>query len=160
MHTLDPADLSDVRVIAMDGFAIQNGHRYATVVVEPSRKRVLWVGRGRSRADSRPFFGLLGKVACQRIQAVAMDIHSAFDVVFKAQCPNAEVVYDLFHAVAKDGREVIDRVRVDEANHLCIDKPATRVVKTSHSLLFRNRTTSRPSSASNAGSCWPPTKPC
>ncbi|MER2088077.1 MAG: transposase, partial [Rhodococcus sp. (in: high G+C Gram-positive bacteria)] len=59
MQTLGPVDLSDVRVIAMDEFAIQKGHRYATVVVEPSRKRVLWVGRGRSRADIRPFFELL-----------------------------------------------------------------------------------------------------
>ncbi|WP_457395885.1 helix-turn-helix domain-containing protein, partial [Roseateles sp. P5_E1] len=37
MQTLGPVDLSDIRVIAMDEFAIQKGHRYATVVVEPSR---------------------------------------------------------------------------------------------------------------------------
>jgi transposase len=47
-------------VIALDEFAIQKGHRYATVIVEPTRKRVLWVGRGRGRADVRPFFDLLG----------------------------------------------------------------------------------------------------
>ena len=34
----------------MDEFAIQKGHRYATVIIEPTRKRVLWVGRGRDRA--------------------------------------------------------------------------------------------------------------
>ncbi|WP_457395887.1 transposase, partial [Roseateles sp. P5_E1] len=55
---------------------------------------MLWVGRGRSRADIRPFFELLGRVGCERIQAVAMDMNSAFDVEVKAQCPNAEVVYD------------------------------------------------------------------
>ena len=54
-------------------------------------------------------------------------------------CPNAEVVYDLFHVVAKYGREVIDRVRVDEANRLRADKAARRVVKTSRWLLLRNR---------------------
>ncbi|RTQ80985.1 ISL3 family transposase [Stenotrophomonas maltophilia] len=139
VRTLGPVDLSNVRVIAMDEFAIQKGHRYATVVVEPSRKRVLWVGRGRSRADVRPFFELLGKDGCERIQAVAMDMNSAFDLEVKAQCPNAEVVYDLFHVVAKYGREVIDRVRVDEANRLRQDKPARRVVKTSRWLLLRNR---------------------
>lgn len=53
-----------------------------------------------------------------------MDMNSAFDLEVKAQCPNAEVVYDLFHVVAKYGREVIDRVRVDEANRLRQDKPA------------------------------------
>jgi transposase len=41
--------------------------------------------------------------------------------------------------VAKYGREVIDRVRVDEADRLRADKPARRVVKTSRWLLLRNR---------------------
>ena len=57
----------------------------------------------------------------------------------KSPVPNAEVVYDLFHVVAKYGREVIDRVRVDEANRVRTDKPARRVVKTSRWLLLRNR---------------------
>jgi transposase len=38
------------------------------------------------------------------------------DLAVKEHCPNAAVVYDLFHVVAKYGREVVDRVRVDEAN--------------------------------------------
>ncbi|EKJ8518151.1 TPA: transposase [Pseudomonas aeruginosa] len=32
-------------------------------------------------------------------------MNSAFDLEVKAQCPNAEVVYDLFHMVAKYGWE-------------------------------------------------------
>lgn len=55
-HRLGALDLGGVTVIGMDEFAIQKGHRYATVVVEPSRKRVLWVGRGRGREDVAPFF--------------------------------------------------------------------------------------------------------
>ena len=138
-RTLGPIDLAGVTVIAMDEFAIQKGHRYATVVVEPERKRVLWVGRGRSRAEVRPFFELLGPEGCARLRAVAMDMNTAYDLEVKQHCPNAEVVYDLFHVVAKYGREVIDRVRVDEANRLRDDKPARRVVKTSRWLLLRNR---------------------
>ena len=138
-RTLGPVDLTGVTVIAMDEFAIQKGHRYATVVVEPQRKRVLWVGRGRSRADVRPFFELLGPQGCQRLRAVAMDMNTAYDLEVKQHCPHAEVVYDLFHVVAKYGREVIDRVRVDEANRLKADQPARRVVKTARWLLLRNR---------------------
>ena len=123
----------------MDEFAIQKGHRYATVVVDPERKRVLWIGRGRSRAEVRPFFELLGPVRCAQIRAVAMDMNTAYDLEVQAHCPNAEVVYDLFHVVAKYGREVIDRVRVDEANRLSADRPARKVVKTSRWLLLRNR---------------------
>ena len=138
-RTLGPPDLDGLTLLAMDEFAIQKGHRYATVVVDPQRKRVLWVGRGRSRADIRPFFELLGPERCAGIRAVAMDMSTAFDLEVKQHCPNAEVVYDLFHVVAKFGREVIDRVRVDEANRLRGDKPARRVVKTSRWLLLRNR---------------------
>ncbi|EWM40332.1 transposase family protein [Bordetella holmesii 70147] len=41
--------------------------------------------------------------------------------------------------MAKYGREVIDRVRVDQANQLRHDKPARRVIKSSRWLLLRNR---------------------
>lgn len=128
-RTLGPADLDGVRLLAMDEFAIQKGHRYATVVVDPERKRVLWIGRGRSRAEIRPFFDLLGPARCAQIRAVAMDMNTAYDLEVRTRCPNADVVYDLFHVVAKYGREVIDRVRVDEANRLAADRPARKVVK-------------------------------
>jgi transposase len=135
---LGPACLADVEVIAMDEFAIQKGHRYATVIVEPYRKRVLWVGRGRGRLDVRPFFDLLGSAGRQRLRAVCMDMNGAYTEEVRFQCPQAEIVYDLFHVLAKYGREVIDRVRVDEANRLRNDRPARRLIKGSRWLLLRN----------------------
>ena len=50
------------------------GHRYATVIMDAERTRVLWVGHGNSRAAIRPFFEQLGE-RCQQIEAVAMDEH-------------------------------------------------------------------------------------
>lgn len=136
---LGPPDLDDLEVLAMDEFAIQKGHRYATVIIEPRRKRVLWVGRGRDRDAVRAFFALLGPERAARIRAVAMDMHAPFYLEVKAHCPHAEVVFDLFHVVAKYGREVIDRVRVDEANRVRRDKRARKVIKSTRWLLLRNR---------------------
>jgi transposase len=138
---LGPVDLSGVDVLAMDEFAVRKGHRYATVVVDPRTKRVLWVGRGRGREDVRPFFDLLGAEGCKRVRAVAMDMNGAYEQEVRARCPNAEVVYDLFHVVMKYGREVIDRVRVDEADRLGEegDKAGRKVVKGARWLLLRNR---------------------
>ncbi|MGQ4870197.1 transposase, partial [Aeromonas caviae] len=64
---------------------------------------------------------------------------TAFDLEVKQHCPQAEVVYDLFHVVARYGREVVDRVRVEQANALKSDKPARKVVKSARWLLLRNR---------------------
>lgn len=136
---LGAVDLRGVTAIGMDEFAIQKGHRYATVIVEPSRKRVLWVGRGRGREDVRPFFDLLGTEGCARLEAVVMDMSAAYGEEVRACCPKARIVYDLFHVVAKYGREVVDRVRVDEANRLRADRKARKLVKGARWLLLRNR---------------------
>lgn len=133
--TFEPGD---VRRLVMDEFALHKGHRYATVIMDAERTRVLWVGLGNSRKAIRPFFEQLGE-RCQQIEAVAMDMNTAFDLEVKQHCPRAEVVYDLFHVVARYGRDVIDRIRVDQANALRHDKPARQVVKQSRWLLLRNR---------------------
>jgi transposase len=141
---LGPVDLDGLEVVALDEFAIQKGHRYATVIVEPTRKRVLWVGRGRGREDVRPFFELLGPERCRRLQAAVMDMNASYQLEVQRHCPNAAIVFDLFHVVAKYGREVIDRVRVDRANELRGDRRGRKVVKGARWLLLKNRDSLRP----------------
>lgn len=68
-ESLGPVDLSAVEQIVMDEFAIHKGHRYATVIVDASNKRVLWVGRGNGREDIRPFFEKLGSEGRQRLKS-------------------------------------------------------------------------------------------
>ncbi len=146
---LGPPDLSDVRCLAIDEFAIQRGHRYATVIVEATMKRVLWVARGRDRAALASFFTALGPAGCARIEAVVMDMWRPYLTEVRVHCPQAAIVYDLFHVVAKYGREVIDRVRVDETNRLAraqgpsdlATRARRRVIKGTRWLLLRNRET-------------------
>lgn len=124
--------------LVMDEFALFKGHRYSTVVLDADSRQVLWVGEGRSREAIRPFFEWLGPERSKRIVAVAMDMNTAFDLEVQHHCPNARVIYDLFQVIAKYGREVIDRVRIDEANRLRDDRPQRRVVKRARWLLLRN----------------------
>ncbi|MFQ6572860.1 ISL3 family transposase [Pseudomonas sp. UM16] len=135
---LEERPVARPRRLVMDEFALFKGHRYASVVLDADSRRVLWIGEGRSRAAIRPFFEELGAEGCARIEAVAMDMNTAFDLEVREHCPRARVVYDLFHVVAKYGREVIDRVRVDEANRLRHDKPARKIIKQARWLLLRN----------------------
>jgi hypothetical protein len=73
-----PVDLSWVTVIAMDEFALRKGYWYAWVILEPYRKQVLWVSRGRAREDVRPFFAQLEPEGCQRLEAVVMDMSPVY----------------------------------------------------------------------------------
>ena len=66
--------------------ALHKGHRYATVIMDAERTCVLWVGQfGNSRAAIRPFFEQPGE-RCQQIEAVAMDMNTAFDLEVKQHC--------------------------------------------------------------------------
>jgi transposase len=131
-------DLSGVEVIGMDEFALHKGHRYATVIVEPYRTQVLFVAKGRGRESLRPFFEKLGPDGCSRLKAVVMDMNGAFEEEVKAQAPQASIVYDLFHVVAKYSREVICRVRNAEAQRFKDDQKSRKMIKGSRWLLLRN----------------------
>jgi transposase len=141
VRQLGKLDLRGLQFLAIDEFALHKGQSYATVIIEPYRREVLWVGRGRSAEEVRPFFELLGPARCAQVKAVAMDMSKSYTEAVKANCPQAELVFDLFHVAAKYGREVIDRVRVDVANQLRSDKKARKVVKGARWLLLRNRET-------------------
>jgi transposase len=143
-RTLRPVDLDGLEIIALDEIAIQKGHRYATVIVELTRKRVLWVGRGRGREDVRPFFELLGPARGARLKAAVTDMNASYQLEVQRHCRHAVIIYDLFHVVAKYGREVIDRVRVDRANELRADRRARQLVKGARWLLLKNRDSMRP----------------
>lgn len=143
---VDRQGLQGVRVIAIDEFALRRGYRYATIVVDALTKRVLWVGRGSRREDLRPFFTLLGPAGCAQLEAAVMDMSGAFATEVHLHCPQAAIVYDFFHVVAKYGREVIDRVRTDETTRLARagrpdderTRARRRVIKGTRWLLLRN----------------------
>lgn len=127
-----------LRRMMMDEFALFKGHRYAAVVADAYIQQVLWVGEGRSRTAFRPFFTWRGAEGCAGIESVAMDMNTAFDLEVREHRPQVKVVYELFHVVAKFGREVVDRVRVDQENQVR-DNPKPRwVIKRSRWLLLRN----------------------
>lgn len=136
---LGSVDVSKLERLAIDEFALHRGHRYATVVIDYDDGEVLWIGKGRSRKDIEPFFELLGEDGCQRIKAVAMDMNASYYLEFQKRCPQAAIVYDLFHVIAKYGREVIDRVRVDEANRLRSDRVQRKIIKGSKWILLANK---------------------
>ena len=92
------------------------------MVYSLDHKSVLWLGHGRSRVTLRESFKLLTEEERAKIKAVAMDQSTAFDIEVKEQCPNAVIVFDLFHVLTNYGRKVIlsslaDFVSTRKVNH-------------------------------------------
>jgi transposase len=153
---LGPPTFAGVRWIAIDDFALHRGHRFATTVIDAETRRVLWVSRERDQAALTAFFAALGPVGCAQIEAVVMDMWPAYRLAVTAHCPQAQIVYDCFHVLGTYKRDVLDRVRVDEANRLqravSRERPGAReraqakrrVIKGSRWLLLANRGNLRP----------------
>ncbi|MDO9565464.1 MAG: ISL3 family transposase [Candidatus Desulfaltia sp.] len=103
----------DLEYLAMDEFSLKKRHKYATNFVDPIRRKVLYTVKGRSFEDVKAFFELLGKERCEKIKAVCVDMWDPYIKAVRTYCPNAEIVYDLFHIVQNFGK-VIDKVRNNE----------------------------------------------
>lgn len=110
---LNPPDFSGVRKLAVDEISIKKRHKYATVVADAERHRVLWVIKDRKEASLLEFYDQLGKEGCKKIEAVAMDMWKPYEAATKARCPNAAIVYDRFH-IEQGFKRVIDAVRRQE----------------------------------------------
>lgn len=125
-----------LRLLAVDEIAVHKGHTYMTTVLDLETGRMVWLGKDRTKATLARFFQELTAEQRSSIEAVATDMAVGFRDAVSEACPNAALVYDLFHAVAKFSREVIDRVRVDESKKQ--DETGRQMIKGSRYLLLKN----------------------
>ena len=149
------------RSSCMDEFAHPEGSSLCHGDREPTRKRVLWVGRGRGRRTSGRSSSCSVPSAAQRLQAAVMDMNASYELEVTRHCPNAAIVFDLFHVVAKYGREVIDRVRVDRGQRTARrqagaasgqGRPLAAAEEPQNSL--------RPGRTCDSRNCWRPIASC
>ena len=99
-RSFGPVDVQGATQLVLDEFVLLAGKKYATVITDAVTKRVLWVSRGHRRENVRPFFEALGSAGCRAVKAVSMDINSAYEQEVRHHCPQARIVYDLFHVAA------------------------------------------------------------
>jgi transposase len=125
-----------LRLIAVDEFAVHKGHTYLTTVLDLETGRIVWVGKGRTEATLTTFFEALTPEQRNSIKAVAADMAPGFRNAVERACPQAALVYDFFHVVAKYGREVVDAVRTSESRKQ--DEAGRKLIKGSRYLLLKN----------------------
>ncbi len=133
---LNPPDFSELKYVAVDEISIKKGHNYATVVADCERSRVLWVVKDRKKESLGEFYKKLGPEGCEKIKAVAMDMHKPYEEATRDYCPQAEIVYDGFHVIQNYGK-VIDEVRNLEVKRA--NEKQQKVLKGTKYLLLSNR---------------------
>jgi len=102
-------DISQVRHIGIDEFAVAKGHINKTIVVDLETGRVIYIGDGKGRGVLDEFWKKVTKAGIQ-IEAVATDLSPAFIVAVTTNLPKATLVFDHFHVV-KLMNDALDEIR-------------------------------------------------
>ena len=133
---LDPARLDDLTIIGVDELSFRRNHNYVTVVVDHLRKRVIWVGEGKSADSLAKFFALLGPERANKLTHVTMDMSAAFIDAVSAHAPQAQKVFDRFH-VQRLASDAVDEVRRAEVRQAA-DTDAAKALKHTRWALLKN----------------------
>jgi len=128
-------DYTGLRIIAIDEISRHRHHDYLTVVIDYETGRIVWIGEGRKESTLVSFFSEMPLSVRERIEAIAMDMWDPYIASVRKWCPNARIVFDLFHVV-KEFNKVIDKVRNQEY-HRAIESDK-RVLKGTRYLLLKN----------------------
>jgi len=120
---LDPGRFDGLRRISVDEISFRKHHRYLTVVTDHDRRRVIWVGEGKSSETLGACFEELGPERCALIEIITMDMSAAFKKAAREYLPNAQVAFDHFH-IAQMANAALDEVRRSEVRGLKADEPA------------------------------------
>lgn len=110
----DGHKIRGLKSVGIDEISYCKGRKFATIVYDLDRARVLWVGLGKGRKTIDRFFNeFLSKGQKARIQWASCDMSQAYIGAIKHHCPNASLVIDRFHIV-KALNEAVDEVRKEE----------------------------------------------
>lgn len=87
-----------------------HGQSYVSLLVDLDASRVLEVSKDRTTESAEQLWKSLPESQRQKVQAVAMDMSSAYEEATRQFAPQAEIVHDKFH-VSKHLNEAVDQVR-------------------------------------------------
>jgi len=133
--------LKHLRQIAIDEISIGKGHRYLTVVLDLESGAVVFVGDGK-RADALLPFWRRVRRSGAKIEAVAIDMSTAYIEAVSTHLPEAALVFDHFHVIKLFNEKLSDlrRVLYREAT----DQLHKDVLKGTRWLLLKNSDNLKP----------------
>jgi transposase len=124
-----------VTLLGIDEIALRKGHHYATVFYDLERREVIGLVATRRERAVGGWFRRWGKAQCRGVEAVCMDLWSAYLNSVRRHCKWAVVVFDKFHVYGYLSA-AIDEVRRIEQNKA--GREGKDVLKGSRWLLLKN----------------------
>jgi transposase len=112
---VDGMDLSDIAQLAIDETSFKRGHKYVTLVIDATKRRVIGVEEGRDKEAIKLFAGKLSARGGdpEKVTTVTSDMSKSFLPAIAENFPNAENIIDKFH-VKKVLIDALDEVRKAE----------------------------------------------
>lgn len=118
--------------LCVDETSFQKHHEYVTVVLDPERQAVVYVGDGRDAAALDAFWSTLTPEQIAAIEVVAMDLAKAYVSSTRKHVPDADrkIAFDRFH-VASLINDAVNNVRKQEHRELTAqDEPLLKGTRT------------------------------
>jgi len=107
---LEDRDMDNIAHVGIDEKSFGKGQDYVSVLVDLDEHRVLEVAEGRTQESAETLWNTLSDEQKENVEAVAMDMWSAFISSASEHVPEAEIVHDRFH-ISKHLNEAVDKVR-------------------------------------------------
>ena len=140
---IDDSRLDDLYRIGVDEVSYRKGHRYLTVVADHDRDgAVVWAKKDHNAETLKAFYDELGDERRARLQAVSVDLGSAYAKATTEAVPHVTQCVDPFHVVQL-ANQAVDQARRWAWNHE----------------LRTNPSPPRPRGRRPKGSSLPPNKP-
>jgi len=135
--------LDNIKAVGLDEKSFHRGQSYVSVLVdlEPGAPRILDVCNGRKKEDAIQLLEKLPEPARAGVEAVAMDMSTAYQGAAQAVLPKADVVFDRFH-ISKLMGEAMDQDRREEHKKL-LSKGDKRLVGTRYASIPMSFTNGR-----------------
>ena len=138
----DGHKIRGLRNMGVDEISYKKGKRYATVIYDLDKGKVIWVGMGKESDTLRKFLSTLSDYQRRQIGHVCCDMAQAYTTVIINELKTAVLVIDRFHVV-KALIEAMDKVRKEEFAKL--SKKEREAVRGLRWALFRNPLNRKPS---------------
>ncbi len=127
-------DITKIKYLSVDEFAIKKGHEYMTVFSDVESGRIVYAVEGRKVEDIAPFLFKLKRKA-KRLKAIAMDMSVSYISAMEQFLPGIDIVFDHFHVNALMNK-TLDEIRKEQQKNL--NQREEKVLKGNRFLLLKN----------------------